>query len=163
MHTLQRIPRSFARRSLTRVLSTSANVVPAIDLGPARLEGEEGKQSVAKQIADACEHTGFMSIVNHGIPQQVIDGIWQSTREFYDLPEEEKVASAKMTEEYPVRRRWRRARRRPLTVAANAVRICPRRRRGAGAGQGRGTRRRHAARCRPQGVLQRRTLQPGRR
>lgn len=110
MQAFQRIPRNLLRHGAARNVSSSATVVPVIDLGPARRGGEEDKRDVARQIADACEHTGFMSIVNHGIPNDVVNGIWQSTREFFDLPEEEKVASAKMTEEYPVRRRPHRAR-----------------------------------------------------
>ena len=60
--------------------------VPVIDLAPA-LQGGESRRTIAKAIAEACENVGFFAISGHGVPQPVVDGVWTSTRRFFDLPD----------------------------------------------------------------------------
>lgn len=38
----------------------------------------------------ACEQSGFFVITSHGVPQQVIDEAWKASRDFFDLPIEQK-------------------------------------------------------------------------
>jgi isopenicillin N synthase-like dioxygenase len=46
------------------------------------------------QVGAACEQIGFLTIVNHGVEDQVIDWAWGSARAFFDLPGGEKMRLA---------------------------------------------------------------------
>jgi len=45
---------------------------------------------VAAQIGDACRNVGFMYLVNHGVPQSLIDDVFAVSKRFFDLPLETK-------------------------------------------------------------------------
>ena len=87
------------------------SVVPLIDIGAwtARLSDEEVNKSTLverKAIADAvgraCKDIGFFAIQNHGVNETVIEQLWQSAREFFDLPVDQKLKSKTLNEsEYP--------------------------------------------------------------
>ena len=66
------------------------NTVPIIDLARAR-SSESEYLAVAEQIDDANQHIGFLAIVNHGVPQVLLDEMYSVTAEFFDLPEDEKL------------------------------------------------------------------------
>lgn len=61
--------------------------VPVIDL-------TASKASVVEQVGAACERIGFFAITNHGVPAEVIEGVWWAARAFFDRPEAEKLALA---------------------------------------------------------------------
>ncbi|KAJ4728008.1 2-oxoglutarate (2OG) and Fe(II)-dependent oxygenase superfamily protein [Melia azedarach] len=62
--------------------------IPLIDLqgltGPNRSE-------VVKRIGQACQDYGFFQVKNHGIPEEVIDKMLCVSREFFYLPESERL------------------------------------------------------------------------
>jgi isopenicillin N synthase-like dioxygenase len=58
--------------------------VPVIDLTAA-------ESDLIGQIGDACERMGFFTIVNHGVPADVIEEAWSAARTFFDLPEAAKL------------------------------------------------------------------------
>lgn len=65
--------------------------VPVIDIAP-YLEGTpEGKRQVAEEVGRACEDIGFITIVGHGIPKELIEETYRVSREFFDLPLDEKM------------------------------------------------------------------------
>jgi len=74
--------------------------IPAISLAPFREGTAEGKQSVAKQWDEACREVGFIKIVDHGVPKEVIERCWKATEDFFDRPAEEKL-KVPMTDDYP--------------------------------------------------------------
>lgn len=74
--------------------------VPLIDFTPFRTGGEEGKQLVAAQIADACNQIGFFYLNGHGVPEQVSADAFQQSANFYHRPAEERALSAASTEWY---------------------------------------------------------------
>lgn len=78
-------------------------MIPVIDFAPfLRPDASaEDRLRVAQEIGRACEEVGFFVICGHGIPSDVIENIWQSTREFFDLSEEEKLRYVYPQEEYP--------------------------------------------------------------
>lgn len=41
---------------------------------------------VVDQIAQACKDWGFFQIVNHGVPDELIQAVWKCTRHFFQLP-----------------------------------------------------------------------------
>lgn len=46
--------------------------------------------TVVSQVAHAAEHFGFFQVVNHGISDQLIESVWDSTREFFDQSQADK-------------------------------------------------------------------------
>jgi isopenicillin N synthase-like dioxygenase len=65
--------------------------VPTIDLAP-YLEGTpRGKAKVAAEVGRACTDIGFLSIVGHGVPTNLIEGCYSVSKEFFDLPLAEKT------------------------------------------------------------------------
>jgi isopenicillin N synthase-like dioxygenase len=65
--------------------------VPVIDIAPFLAGDTEGKRMVAAQVGQACEDIGFLSIVGHGVPADLIQGTYDISRSFFDLPFEEKL------------------------------------------------------------------------
>lgn len=89
-----------------------SSVVPLIDIGAwtARLPEDEEiykntlveRNKIADSVGKACEKIGFFAIQNHGVNQTVIEQLWQSARDFFDLPLDQKVKSKTTNEsEYP--------------------------------------------------------------
>lgn len=67
------------------------DTIPIINISPF-LEGSlEDKQRVAKQVTAACESIGFLIIVGHGVPQSLIDQTYAVSKQFFDLPIEQKL------------------------------------------------------------------------
>ena len=50
----------------------------------------EEKQRTAKEFAEKCGRSGCLRITGHGIPLEMIRKAFAVTKEFYDLPHEEK-------------------------------------------------------------------------
>jgi len=63
-----------------------AESVPVIDVaGLAGGAGVSGDRSV-REIADAARQWGFFQVVNHGIPDTLIDAVWKQAKSFFALP-----------------------------------------------------------------------------
>ncbi|GLT37423.1 hypothetical protein SLA2020_117410 [Shorea laevis] len=62
--------------------------IPLIDLQG--LQGPDHSK-VIKEIAEACKHYGFFQVKNHGVPKEVIDKMLSISREFFHLPESERM------------------------------------------------------------------------
>jgi isopenicillin N synthase-like dioxygenase len=74
------------------VTTASDDAIPVIDLQAI---------DAATRIAQACERTGFLVIVNHGVDQQVIDTAWSTATRFFDLAHADKMAAAMPYPGYP--------------------------------------------------------------
>lgn len=72
----------------------SFSEVPVIDLRPAFAEGDEGRRRVAQDIASAAGTVGFFYICNHGLADTDIDAIFQTAKDFHDLPRDAKMESS---------------------------------------------------------------------
>jgi isopenicillin N synthase-like dioxygenase len=55
------------------------------------LRGRSHRWDVAKQVDDACRTVGFFITQNHGLSAAVVDKTWEASRDFFDLPLEEKL------------------------------------------------------------------------
>ncbi|MCY7289707.1 MAG: hypothetical protein LH624_16045, partial [Cryobacterium sp.] len=66
--------------------------VPVIDIAPFLTGTPEGKRSVAAQVGRACAEIGFLTIVGHGVPDDLVRRTYAVSREFFDLPHHEKIA-----------------------------------------------------------------------
>jgi isopenicillin N synthase-like dioxygenase len=65
--------------------------VPIIDISPYWSGLTARKRSVAQQINEACRDIGFLVIAGHRVPEDLIQAVDQVSREFFDLPLEEKM------------------------------------------------------------------------
>ncbi|GKA40552.1 DMR6-like oxygenase 2-like protein [Tanacetum coccineum] len=76
------------RPNLQRV--SSHETIPIIDLhdlnGPKRFH-------VIDQIRDACRDYGFFQVKNHSVPESTIANMMQIAKDFFSLPEEERLKS----------------------------------------------------------------------
>jgi isopenicillin N synthase-like dioxygenase len=59
--------------------------VPIVDLAPLD-DGPQARAAVAQAIADACGRVGFFYLANHGIAAADVAAIFQTARDFHDLP-----------------------------------------------------------------------------
>src|SRR5208282_714641 len=66
--------------------------VPVIDLAPFMEGSSEGKKAVAAAVGRACTDIGFFSITGHGVPEPLIERMYDVSRRFFDLPLPEKLA-----------------------------------------------------------------------
>jgi isopenicillin N synthase-like dioxygenase len=67
------------------------DTVPVIDIAPFLAGTPEGKRRVAQAVGRACEDIGFFTIVGHGVDPALVDRMFRVSREFFDLPLEEKL------------------------------------------------------------------------
>jgi len=82
----------FSLRNGSNAKGDGCMQVPVIDLGP-YLAGEAGaRERTAEAVGEASESLGFFFIVNHGVPQTLIDGVFAETERFHSLPLERKMA-----------------------------------------------------------------------
>lgn len=64
----------------------SKRAIPLVDLS-LYLDGNETERaSFVKQLGDAFHNVGFVGVVNHGIPKQLIDDFYKYAYEFFRLP-----------------------------------------------------------------------------
>ncbi|MED3724848.1 4-hydroxy-tetrahydrodipicolinate synthase [Priestia filamentosa] len=67
---------------------TAFSEIPMIDI-EALVDGSD-PEGVARTIGKACEEVGFFYVKNHGVPQDLIDRMYQATKQFFELPAEVK-------------------------------------------------------------------------
>ena len=65
--------------------------VPVVDIAPFLAGTLAGKRTVAAAVGRACEDIGFLTIVGHGVPPELIERQYRLARAFFDLPVEEKL------------------------------------------------------------------------
>ncbi|OGT35894.1 MAG: hypothetical protein A3F11_03860 [Gammaproteobacteria bacterium RIFCSPHIGHO2_12_FULL_37_14] len=65
--------------------------IPKIDLSPLLENSKSGIVEVANQIRDVYMHVGFAYILNHGIPESLVNAIFGAAKDFHNLPSEEKL------------------------------------------------------------------------
>uniref|UniRef100_UPI003FA61544 2-oxoglutarate-dependent ethylene/succinate-forming enzyme n=1 Tax=unidentified TaxID=32644 RepID=UPI003FA61544 len=68
---------------------TSMSELPVIDISP--LVDAPGRAEVAAQIGQACREHGFFYVTGHGVDPELQDRLEALSREFFALPEEEKM------------------------------------------------------------------------
>ena len=59
--------------------------IPLIDLAPLR-DGLDGARQIASALNHALENVGFLIIVNHGVPADLIAQTFEEARRFHDQP-----------------------------------------------------------------------------
>ncbi len=71
-----------------------AGEIPIIDFAAFRSGGAVDRRRVAAAIGEACESVGFMYLAGHGIPQGMIDDVFDASSDFFAQSDEVKRRSA---------------------------------------------------------------------
>lgn len=74
---------------------TDFDEIPEIDLSPLFDNTLDGYEIVAKRLKEVYTTVGFGYIVNHNVPQDLIDAVFEASKQFHALPFEEKLKSNK--------------------------------------------------------------------
>ncbi|KAH7381879.1 putative 1-aminocyclopropane-1-carboxylate oxidase [Cadophora sp. MPI-SDFR-AT-0126] len=67
------------------------DAIPLIDIGPIFSTSLSDRQVVAARLREACINVGFFYVKGHGIQQDLVDGVFEWGKKFFDLPFEEKM------------------------------------------------------------------------
>ena len=67
--------------------------VPVVDLSPFTSGSDDPKkrQDAAKAFTSVCQSHGFVQVVGHGIPEELVHEAFAWSKKLYDLPHEEKM------------------------------------------------------------------------
>ncbi|XP_076957944.1 protein DMR6-LIKE OXYGENASE 2-like [Bidens hawaiensis] len=87
---IEQIPSNYIRPISERpnLQDVYDDTIPLIDLH--HLSGPN-RAHVVNQIGEACRNYGFFQVKNHGVPESTIANMIEIAREFFKLPEEEKL------------------------------------------------------------------------
>jgi isopenicillin N synthase-like dioxygenase len=64
--------------------------IPVVDLSSFVNGNAEERSAFVEKLGTAFHEIGFVGVVNHGIPKQLIDDFYTASKEFFGLPEEVK-------------------------------------------------------------------------
>ncbi|KAK9095416.1 hypothetical protein Scep_026885 [Stephania cephalantha] len=99
---LKEIPSRYIqpKSDIDRVSIDETREIPVIDLQNLLHDqgGESGDQMAT--FHKACKDWGFFQLINHGIPERIIEKIKGDTEEFFRLPLQEKKAYAQQAESF---------------------------------------------------------------
>jgi isopenicillin N synthase-like dioxygenase len=65
--------------------------IPLIDLAPVQSGSDHARHRLAEEIRDACERVGFLYVMNHGVPEQLVEDMFSASESFFALPDKEKM------------------------------------------------------------------------
>jgi isopenicillin N synthase-like dioxygenase len=78
--------------SLAPIRADAPETIPVLDLAPL-LSGEPGAvPALGAALRDAFENVGFYFVINHGVPQSLIDATFAAAKQFHDMELERKMA-----------------------------------------------------------------------
>ncbi|KAK6156781.1 hypothetical protein DH2020_011029 [Rehmannia glutinosa] len=83
---LKSVPSKFNYTNQPNALTSDS--IPVIDFSA--LTDLDQRSKAIHDIAKACQEWGFFILVNHGIPEELMNAVSRATKEFFDLPEGEK-------------------------------------------------------------------------
>ncbi|XP_050215200.1 jasmonate-induced oxygenase 2-like [Mercurialis annua] len=92
---ITRIPERYVKQpSLRPLISNSAETdqinIPVIDFQNVFSDDEALRRETLRSISCACRDWGFFQIVNHGVSSELLEGVREIWREFFNLPLEMK-------------------------------------------------------------------------
>ncbi len=64
--------------------------IPTVDLSQYVLGTHEEKEQFVKALGKAFHEVGFVAVINHGVPKDLIDDFYTASKAFFALPEEVK-------------------------------------------------------------------------
>ncbi|KAJ5505779.1 Oxoglutarate/iron-dependent dioxygenase [Penicillium expansum] len=72
--------------------SAKSPKIPVVDF--AGWNTKSSRQRIAQEIVAACKEVGFVYIVNHSLPESMLDEAFNWSKLFFELPQDEKLKSA---------------------------------------------------------------------
>jgi isopenicillin N synthase-like dioxygenase len=75
-------------------MTTSFQSIPLVDVAPAYGGSESARDRLAAELRDVLSRVGFAYIANHQVPQDLVEGVRDQARRFFDLPVGAKKAVA---------------------------------------------------------------------
>ncbi|KIV87745.1 hypothetical protein PV11_03269 [Exophiala sideris] len=78
------------RRLLSLIPDEIPGAPPVIDFSPFYGNDTAAKDVLVKQVRDACLAKGFFQIVNHGIPEDLQQAMFEQSKDFFSLPIDQK-------------------------------------------------------------------------
>ncbi|APZ42959.1 isopenicillin N synthase family dioxygenase [Acidihalobacter ferrooxydans] len=67
--------------------------IPVLDLAPFACGAAAARQALAMRLREACIRSGFFYIRNHGIPQDVVASVFSAAKDYFALPDADKMAT----------------------------------------------------------------------
>ena len=64
----------------------SDRAIPVVDLSKFVNGNEAEKMQFVQDIGKAFHEVGFVGVINHGVPQEIVDAFYNSSKEFFSLP-----------------------------------------------------------------------------
>lgn len=68
-----------------------AAALPIIDFSRWLQGSPDEKKKVAHELAEACRRVGFVYVINHGVPDDLLEEAFSWSKKLFDLPEEKKM------------------------------------------------------------------------
>src|SRR5262245_9684030 len=91
-----------SRLSMEQSMTTTRiETVPVIDIGPFLAGNAAGKAAVVSQVKQACEEIGFITVVGHGVPNNLLDDMQRVSYDFFNQPQDEKRKVFKQSSSAP--------------------------------------------------------------
>jgi isopenicillin N synthase-like dioxygenase len=69
----------------------SKRTIPIVDLAQFSLGNAQNKLEFVEQLGKAFHEVGFVGVVNHGVPKELVDGFYTSAKKFFALDEKTKL------------------------------------------------------------------------
>lgn len=71
----------------------TGSTIPVVDLAEFSdgASSSKARMGVARELVDACRNVGFVYMVNHGIPDELLDQAFAMSKKLFDLKHEEKM------------------------------------------------------------------------
>jgi len=82
-------------------MHVTTEAAPLIDLAAFEQGDSQTQQRIAHLVDEACQHTGFLAITNHGISHDITHSMWQAVQQFFDLALNQKQQSKVPHPGYP--------------------------------------------------------------
>lgn len=72
--------------------STISSTIPVVDFSKWNNSTNKDEQlAVAKELTNACRDVGFVYIINHGLPQDLLDEAFDTAKRLFELSHDEKM------------------------------------------------------------------------
>jgi isopenicillin N synthase-like dioxygenase len=78
--------------SIAEIRPDAPEEIPVLDLASFRAKAPDSRRRLGLQLRHALEEVGFYFVINHGIPQTLIDSTFEAAERCHAQPEEAKLA-----------------------------------------------------------------------